>query len=190
MNMKNKTITNRAGRRALERTTKIITTAVGKQRKMLPQPNRRQPKVDVDLARYYLALTDPFHPGAVGARVPDMFACPTVTRTIRSTFTLTVNASGVAGCVVMPNPIAAIACFNGFCSEFSGTTYCDGTTIAQSRWGIDPTTKSDRSHVVAVSQGVDTRLCLPKAAWPPTCCGLCCYAKSYRCHSLFQWLLL
>ncbi len=130
-NNKNKKMNTRAAR--------VATTAMVPARGKVSKVPRPVKNVDVDIARYYLALTDPFHPGAVGARVPDMFSCPTVTRTIRATFTMTVNASGVAGALVFPNPVASVCCFNGSCPDFGTSTFGDGSSITYSRWGVDPT---------------------------------------------------
>jgi hypothetical protein len=106
---------------------------------------------DADLAKYYLALTDPFHPGAVGAKVPDQYSCPTAVQTVRASFTITVNSSGNAGVCVFPNPVTSVACFNGACSDFSTITWGDNTTTTQARWGVDPTTfaaKLDNYRIV------------------------------------------
>lgn len=122
--------------------------------------NTRQPKlklqaspkaIDDDLARYYLALTDPFHPGAAGAKVPDQYSCPTTTQTVRASFTVTANSNGNAGVFLFPNPVTAAVLFNGSCSEFSSITWGDNTTTTQARWGVDPTTfaaKLDNYRIV------------------------------------------
>lgn len=115
------------------------------------QKVQRSVKSNDTLAKYYLALCDPFHPGAVGAKVPDQFSCPTITQTVRASFTLTCNSNGNAGVIVLPNVITALACFNGTCPDFSTITWGDNTTTTQARWGVDPSTfasKMDNYRIV------------------------------------------
>lgn len=112
---------------------------------------QRSLKSDDTLAKYFLALTDPFHPGAVGAKVPDQYSCPTITQTVRASFTITANSSGNAGLLVLPNVIASVACFNGTCGDFSTITWGDNTATTQARWGVDPSTfaaKMDNYRIV------------------------------------------
>lgn len=108
---------------------------------------------DPDVRKYALALTDPFNPNALGARVPDQYACPTSTHVVRASLTITCNSSGNAGCIITPNPLVGIALFNGTGSDFETTTFGDGTTSTFSRWGVDPTTfaqKFDTYRVVGM----------------------------------------
>lgn len=55
------------------------------------------------LRAYEAALCDPFALIAEGARVPDVYSCPTITRHITKSFTLTTNGSGDADCIVLPS---------------------------------------------------------------------------------------
>ncbi len=108
-------------------------------------------RVDTDLAQYALALSDPFHPGAVGAKVPDQFATPTITQTVRASMTLTANAAGEVGAMVFPNPVASTYLFAGNGSDFSTITWGDNTTTTQARWGVDTATfasKFDNYRIV------------------------------------------
>ncbi len=108
-------------------------------------------KIDVDLTQYHLALTDPFHPGAVGAKVPDQYATPTITQTVRASLTLTANSAGEIGALVFPNPVASTYLYAGNGSDFSTITWGDNTTTTQARWGVDPTTfasKFDNYRIV------------------------------------------
>ena len=94
---------------------------------------------DAATVSYVLALTDPFHPGAVGARVPDMYAAPTATYTIRASHTVTVNSSGTAGFVGLPNAVCSSYLYNGSSPDFSPILYGDGTSVTSARWGASAT---------------------------------------------------
>lgn len=127
------------------------------QKKKLPQRTRRagngdrinvlkrdaamynNPSAEPDTRKYLLALTDPFHPSALGARVPDQFSCPTTTHVVRASLTVTCNSSGNVGAIILPNPITAVALFNGSSADFDTITFGDNTTTTQARWGVDPT---------------------------------------------------
>lgn len=78
-------------------------------------------------SKYRLALLQPFNKAAVGAQIPDLYCAPTATYHIKSRFTVTTNASGVADLVILPN-----ACFNAVCPVGS----CDGASDLQTRDGI------------------------------------------------------
>lgn len=120
-------------------TRAIVLQKKSKKRPQLTKAIPRAPRktVDEDLAKYYLALTDPFHPGAVGAKVPDQYSCPTTTQTVRASFTITANATGAAGAVCFPNPVASTCLFNGNCPDFQNITWGDNTVANQARWGVD-----------------------------------------------------
>jgi len=56
-----------------------------------------------DLVAYKAALSQPFSLSASNARVPDMYSCPTATRRITRSITLSTNASGDADFIVLPS---------------------------------------------------------------------------------------
>jgi len=58
------------------------------------------------LVSYKAALCEPFSLAASGARVPDMFSCPTTTRHITKTITIVTNSSGDADLIVLPSALA------------------------------------------------------------------------------------
>lgn len=87
--------------------------------------NLRQPS-----NHYQLALVDPFHPDAEGARVPDLFTAHTQTFKYRLSNTVTVDASGNACVTIFPNPHYAMVAENGTMSTGGQITYMDGTNIA------------------------------------------------------------
>lgn len=119
---------------------KQVSPGKGSTRNKLKQYYKDQSDgLDVEVLKYYMALTDPFAEAALGAKVPDQYSCPTTTQTVRASLTITANASGNACALVFPNPVASTYLLNGNSGEFSTTTWGDGTTFAQSRWGVDPT---------------------------------------------------
>jgi len=87
--------------------------------------------------KYALAIMDPFDTRAFGARVPDQFAAPTVTQTVRATLSCKANSSGDVGIAIFPNVVTSAYLFSGSGSDFASVTYGDNTTISASRWGID-----------------------------------------------------
>lgn len=117
------------GRNQLQRTSKQRD----KPRAAIP----RSVSEDPDVLRYYLALTEPFHPDAVGARVPDMYAAHTATYTVHATHTVTVNSSGAGTIFMFPNVIASIFAPQGGSSDFQTITWGDNTTTTLARWGIN-----------------------------------------------------
>lgn len=117
---------------------RAIATAQPKNKKAKPSD------VDVDVAKYYMALTDPFAEAALGARVPDQYSSHTVTQVVKASLTVSVNSSGVAAVVILPNPLVGVYLPSGQGSDFSSVTYGDGTVIAQSIWGISPTALSSK----------------------------------------------
>lgn len=84
---------------------------------------------DSDLESYRLALSDPFNIKSMGARVPDMYACPTATRHVTRTVSISSNSSGNAELIVLPN--AFINACSTIGSVNGGTTWqlLDGNTI-------------------------------------------------------------
>lgn len=84
------------------------------------------------MAAYTAALSKPFSPTAGGARVLDLYATPTVTRTIRRTFTVSSNASGECDLIFLAHP--GIPLYSPRGSISSGTTWAlsdnPGTTVA------------------------------------------------------------
>lgn len=55
------------------------------------------------LMNYKAALTSPFSAMAMGARVPDQFMCPTISRHITRTYTMRTNSQGEFDLIVLPN---------------------------------------------------------------------------------------
>jgi len=126
------------------------TTPKGK-RKALQIP--KQVRDDPSVHQYWLALSDPFHPDAVGARVPDMYAAHTATYTIRATHTITANAGGAASVFIFPNVVTAAFLAQGVSADFVSTVWGDNTTFTQSRWGINDTSlgaKLDNYRIVGM----------------------------------------
>lgn len=90
---------------------------------------------EVEVNRYALALMDPFHPSAGGAKVPDQYNLPTTTRTIRSTQTATVVGGAFLG-LVTNNPNMAIAVHTGSLADGANLTAHNGVGMG-SFWGIN-----------------------------------------------------
>lgn len=129
-----------------QRQTKQKTTPMNNRKQLQrtsKQRERNRPDIprsiteDPDVLRYYLALTEPFHPDAVGARVPDMYAAHTATYTVHATHTVTVNSAGSATIFMFPNLVASMYVPQGASPDFSTLTWGDNTTTAAARWGID-----------------------------------------------------
>jgi hypothetical protein len=60
--------------------------------------------------QFTLALSDPFHPGAMGCRVPDPFPFPTVTYHLHQTTVLGCAGTNTSGAAMfMPNPCYSLA---------------------------------------------------------------------------------
>jgi len=87
-------------------------------------------KTNANANAYYRALADPFSQGANGARVPDMYCCPTATRHITKTFTLTTNASGEADIIVLPSAFWHAASPRGSLASGATWTWLDGTVTS------------------------------------------------------------
>lgn len=114
---------------------KLVRTS--KHRKNKIQSIPRSILQDADTAKYYLALTDPFNPEAVGARVPDMHAAHTATYTIRATHTLTADTNGNAYATFFPNVAASSYLVLGNSSDYSNILWGDGGSQIAARWGIN-----------------------------------------------------
>ena len=95
--------------------------------KRAPRPQKSMME-DLEVDRYALALTDPFHPGAGGAKVPDQYNLPTTTRTIRSTQTATVVGGTFIG-LVTNNPTMAVAVHTGTIADGATLTAHSGTAM-------------------------------------------------------------
>lgn len=59
---------------------------------------------DAEIAKYALAVMDPFNPGAVGARIPDISNVGTLTAKSEGIVQLSSNASGVCSFAISGNP--------------------------------------------------------------------------------------
>lgn len=113
----------------------IKKTTKQSKRKQLAVP--RGVKEDPEVRRYWLALTDPFHPDAVGARVPDLYSAHTATYTVRASMTVTANSSGSATQFVFPNPVTSVFVQQGASPDFVPITWGDNTVANGARWGVD-----------------------------------------------------
>jgi len=108
---------------------------------------------DLEVDRYALALTAPFHPSAGGAKVPDQYCLPTTTRTIRVTQTCTVASNQWIG-IITNNPCMAIACQQGTMTDGQTLTALDNTAMG-TFWGVDTATfKSQMDSYRIVGMGV------------------------------------
>lgn len=118
-----------------------------------PKPQRDR-ELQNDLLRYAAALMHPFDPVACGAKVPDQFSLPTVTRTIRATQTCTVAASGNWVGIVTNNPLFALGAQVGTIADGVQFTTVDGAN-GGSYWGVDKTVfKSQLDNYRVVGMGV------------------------------------
>lgn len=115
--------------------SQLKKTTTQSKRKQLAVP--RAVREDPEVRRYWLALTDPFHPDAVGARVPDLYSAHTATYTVRASLTVTANASGAATQFVFPNPVTSVFNQQGGSPDFAALTWGDNTVANGARWGID-----------------------------------------------------
>lgn len=115
--------------------SQLKKTTTQSKRKQLAVP--RAVREDPEVRRYWLALTDPFHPDAVGARVPDLYSAHTATYTVRASLTVTANASGAATQFVFPNPVTSVFNQQGASPDFAALTWGDNTVANGARWGID-----------------------------------------------------
>lgn len=110
---------------------------------------------DADTVKYYLALTDPFNPEAVGARVPDMHAAHTATYTIRATHTVTADTNGNAYATFFPNVAAASYLVLGNSPDYSNINWGDGGAQTAARWGINvPNFSSKLDNYRIVGYGI------------------------------------
>lgn len=84
---------------------KVKAAAKGEARPKPRPKSGNKPKYDLGTAAAYkAALTQPFSPEAGGARVTDLYSTPTVSRTIKRTFTLQPGAGGTVDMVFLPHP--------------------------------------------------------------------------------------
>lgn len=81
------------------------------------------------LRAYRAALTAPFSLAAQGARVPDMYSCPTVTRHITKSFTVHTNSSGEADVVILPSAYFHAVSPRGSIPSGSVWTTLSGQTV-------------------------------------------------------------
>ncbi len=120
---------------------KVVPSTKPKPRKQLKKAQNKS--LDEDIISYYLALADPFHEGARGAKVPDQFSCPTITQTVRASLTVTASASGDALLVVTPNPLCSTLINSGTCGDASTLTTVDNLSSG-SYWGVNPASFSGK----------------------------------------------
>jgi len=78
-------------------------------------------------AQYALALRNPFHPGAKGARVPDMWAAPTVTYQVEGSFSVASDASNAVCLLLTANPLLTVV-------DMLSTTGGDITPVGMSKY--------------------------------------------------------
>jgi len=107
------------------------------QPKLNPQQNQPKKVVPYDkgksldeaLNRYKLALTDPFHPDAIGAQVPDMYSYPTATYHAEGTVTIASNAGSIANLLLNWHPFASMVDMTGASVNSTGmSAYTNSTT--------------------------------------------------------------
>jgi len=112
-----------------------------------------------DLARYYLALTDPFHPDALGAQVPDMFSYPTATFHAEGTIGIDTNAAGIASVLINPHPyLTAVDMTTTSVGSTSMTRYSTNSTYAATPIA---SMKATLSNFRVVGLGIEIRNLLP-----------------------------
>lgn len=61
-------------------------------------------------SKYHAALIDPFSTQAEGAQIPDYYSFPTVTETIRQSYTITADSSNGLDFCVLPNLLQGLVC--------------------------------------------------------------------------------
>lgn len=88
-----------------------------------------------DIRAFQLALTDPFGPGAIGARVCDSYVIPTATYHIRNSLTCFASGAGTFSCIVFPSPCLTFYNFVGTSSGLTGFTQ-----NALCSYAVSPTT--------------------------------------------------
>jgi hypothetical protein len=89
---------------------------------------------NTELGKYEIALKDPFDERAIGCRIPDEYAMPTVTYVSRATATVSSTPSqGLISMIFCPNPVFTLN--EGPCQNFinwNGLSYGSGTTFVSS----------------------------------------------------------
>jgi hypothetical protein len=83
-----------------------------------PQPKKKKSKKQKGIRNlspmnamsrdFACALKLPFHPSAVGCRVPDVYSAPTSTYHIRGNVVLGSNSGGTLGAIFLPNPVLSM----------------------------------------------------------------------------------
>lgn len=126
--------------RNMKKKTSTALVVYNKNEKKAPTPapkNKNKKKkrssgvIGVKVATAYrAALCDPFSPLAQGARVPDMYCCPTTTRHITKTFTLTTNGSGEADLILLPSAFWHALSPRGTVNSGATWTAPDGTSVS------------------------------------------------------------
>lgn len=76
---------------------------------------------------YRVAIRNPFHPDAIGARVPDSYSYPTVCYHINTTFSATPNAQGNLEAVFLPTPTCTAIYGQGALT--GGTAFANNSTF-------------------------------------------------------------
>lgn len=112
----------------------------------------RDSQLQDELLKYAAAIMHPFDPRACGAKVPDQYSLPTVTRTIRATQTCTVNSSGSFVGLVTNNPLFALGAVTGTIADGVQFTTVDGSN-GGSYWGVEKSvfkTQLDNYRVVGM----------------------------------------
>lgn len=114
------------------RSTALVVYQPQKARAKVSKTKKKSSVTSSDvLQRYYAALVDPFGSMAVGARVPDMYSAPTITRHLTKSITISTDASGLAELVVLPNAAQnAISTRGSISAGGNSWTLLDGTVIA------------------------------------------------------------
>lgn len=90
-----------------------------------------------DTAHYGAALLNPFHSRAFGAKVPDLFAAPTMTFNFRTSHSFMTGASGSVGVVFFPNLTLSAYTYESATapSYFAPITWGDNSAVSGSGWG-------------------------------------------------------
>jgi hypothetical protein len=138
------------------------------------------PRQSMSMSSYKSALIEPFSPNAIGARVPDMFASPTVTYHYKGTATIKSDSNGVASIFLTPVPYATIVAMDNASVQTSSATPLTNNT---SRFfaGADPDNiRATLSSARVVGCGFRIRNLLP----PNTATGRCIIAPLNICGTV------
>lgn len=88
-------------------------------------------KVNVDVRRFEMALSNPFNANSVGCRVPDSFPMPTATYHVRASLTTTTSAAGSFKAIILPSPaLTYITRPSGFGSISGATDFTQNAAAA------------------------------------------------------------